>query len=91
MSDTPFKGMESVDKEPSVARRVPPNPGAPKLRPATAERLAALDEKSAQTYDAMEDATALAVKFKEQAAAGEITCELEITDTAVDMLKKNST
>lgn len=80
-----------VEKEPTASRRVAPNPDAPKLRPKTAELVAAADEKSAQAYDAMEDAMALAAKFKEQATAGEIVCSLEISDTAVHILRKNST
>lgn len=79
------------ERTPTASRRVPANPSAPKLRPKTAEMVKDADERAAATYDAMEDATALATKFKEQASAGEIKCTLEISDTAVHILRKNST
>lgn len=73
---------------PSGARRVEPNPDAPKLRKKTEERIAPADEKSARGYDAIEKAGELVAAFKQQIEDGQVVVQLEISDTAVHRLKK---
>jgi hypothetical protein len=82
--------MMSEDRKltPSGARKVPPNPEAPRLRKKTEERVAPADEKSARAYDALEAAAAKLDALKEQVEEGHIQVELQVGDTAVHLLKK---
>jgi hypothetical protein len=55
-------------------RRVPPNPSAPKVRKSIAARLAEADARSAEGYDALEEAAEeVAELVRELEADGDLT------------------
>jgi hypothetical protein len=73
---------------PPGARRVEPNPDAPKLRKKTEERIGPADEKSARGYDAIERAGELVDAFKKQIQDGVVTVEIDVGESAVHILRK---
>jgi hypothetical protein len=73
---------------PPGARRVEPNPDAPKLRKKTEERIAPADEKSARGYDAIERAGELVDAFKKKIQEGVVTVEIDVGESAVHILRK---
>ena len=89
MSDSGFlKYGPDRKRTPTGARRIPPNPDAPKLGPKTGKRIALADEISAQAYDELDASRDKIAQLKQLMEEGQVLVELDIGDTAVHALKK---